>query len=84
MMMDRVLGIPGIYDSAIITDPATYGPSPIYSEWSACDAGIFLVGVCLLLQFYLSLFCDRDCLGRYTDGEVLWGNLNPIRDSFNG
>ncbi|HPQ50251.1 MAG: DotA/TraY family protein [Alphaproteobacteria bacterium] len=84
MMMDRVLGIPGIYDSAIITDPATYGPSPnifqngLHAMLEFFSWGLFVIAVFIFLYFVIEIVWDVTQTGSPL-GETLTNTWIPLR-----
>jgi hypothetical protein len=59
MMLDRVLGIPGLYDSEVSYDVATYGPFPnpfqvgLQAMFAFYSMGLFLISVFIFLVYVL-------------------------------
>lgn len=64
MMLDRVFGIPGIYDSEIITNPAKYGPAPnafqlaLQELFGFFSWGLFSIAVFIFLYFVVEIVWD--------------------------
>ncbi|HNQ91604.1 MAG TPA: DotA/TraY family protein [Alphaproteobacteria bacterium] len=73
MMLDRVFGIPGIYDSEIITNPAVYGPSPndfqkaLMALFGFFSWGLFIIGVFIFLYFVIEIVWDITQEGKVLD-----------------
>lgn len=84
MMLDRVLGVPGIYDSAIITQPAIYGPIPnvfhdaLLTLFSFFSFGLFLIAVFIFLYFVVEIIWDITQTGSPL-GETLHNTWIPLR-----
>ncbi|OIN87637.1 MAG: hypothetical protein AUJ12_01220 [Alphaproteobacteria bacterium CG1_02_46_17] len=84
MMMDRVLGVPGIFDSAIITDPATYGPAPnvfqqsMQAMFSFFSWALFIIAVFIFLYFVIEIIWEVTQTGSPL-GETLANTWIPLR-----
>ncbi len=64
MMLDRIFGIPGIYDSEIITNVAKYGVSPnalqtaMHSLFAFFSWGLFIIATFIFLYYVLEIVWD--------------------------
>ncbi|MCB1557890.1 MAG: DotA/TraY family protein [Alphaproteobacteria bacterium] len=84
MMMDRVLGIPGIFDSEVITNPALYGgtPTPMHIALHALfrffSYGLFLLAIFIFLYFVVEIIFEVTQTGSPL-GETLQNTWIPLR-----
>ncbi len=84
MMLDRVLGIPGIYDSDIITQPGIYGTVPnslhdaMHVLFRFFSFGLFLIAVFIFLYFIVEIVWDITQTGSPL-GETLQNTWIPLR-----
>lgn len=73
MMLDRVFGIPGIFDSGIITDTATYGPAPnvfqlgLQSLFGFFSWGLFSIAIFIFLYFLVEMVLEITQTGKALD-----------------
>lgn len=70
MMLDRVLGIPGLYNSEVSYDTATYGPFPnpfqtgLQAMFQFYSMGLFLISVFVFLVYVLEVVFEITQTGK--------------------
>lgn len=84
MMLDRVLGVPGIFDSGIITNTAKFGPAPnalqmaTQSLFGFFSWGLFIISTFIFLYFVIEIVWDITQTGQPI-GETLANTWLPLR-----
>lgn len=73
MMLDRVFGVPGLYNTVVSFDEATYGPFPnpfqlaLQGLFNFFNMALFLIAVFIFLFFVVEIVFEVTQTGRFLD-----------------